>query len=237
MMHIQRREDARAQKDFGTADYVREELRNSGVELIDAEQKWSPPLRMGSFPGAALQQQQNSLLSVIGALGGGGAFGALQDAPLDPAAQALQAIQQLLGASAGGAPAHAQQDQDYLAGLEAGGCTGALSAGSAVGTAVPLLGGWTGPANDPLDLLGLTRGGAVGSSAPPDAKKLKLSDASIEALINGREAVRSEAARAGSGNLDAVRAIEEDLTRHGVEVLDHQLMWRTSDGRQGMIRP
>lgn len=222
LMHIQRREDARHQKDFGTADYVREELRNAGVELIDAEQKWrSTDGRTGFFPGTAMQQQQqqqqSSLLGVLGGLGGG--MPALPDATADPATQALQAIQHLLGASAPSGACGAR-----------GGLPSPLTFPTATGTlgAGPMAGS-TGPA--------VERGGAVGSSGPPDAKKLKLSDASIEALISGREEVRAQAARIGSGNLDSVRAIEEDLRRHGVEVLDHQLMWKTADGRQGMIRP
>mmetsp|Transcript_28963 Transcript_28963/g.52985 ORF Transcript_28963/g.52985 Transcript_28963/m.52985 type:complete len:560 (-) Transcript_28963:118-1797(-) len=54
-----------------------------------------------------------------------------------------------------------------------------------------------------------------------------LSDASIQALIAGREAVRE------NRNFEAADAIREDLKNHGIEIWDKQRCWKSSDGRRG----
>mmetsp|Transcript_27655 Transcript_27655/g.87887 ORF Transcript_27655/g.87887 Transcript_27655/m.87887 type:complete len:476 (-) Transcript_27655:384-1811(-) len=70
--------------------------------------------------------------------------------------------------------------------------------------------------------------GAVGQ-APAVAPA--LSDASIQALVAGREAVRE------GQDFEAADAIRQDLRQHGVEVWDEQGAWGASDGRQGPILP
>lgn len=63
----------------------------------------------------------------------------------------------------------------------------------------------------------------VTTSAPP------FSDASILALINGREQARQ------NHDWTSADAIRADLRSHGVEVWDKERVWRANDGRSGMI--
>jgi len=56
-----------------------------------------------------------------------------------------------------------------------------------------------------------------------------LTDASIQALLAGREAARA------AYDFETADAIEQDLKNHGVEVFDGSNMWKALDGRQGSI--
>lgn len=68
--------------------------------------------------------------------------------------------------------------------------------------------------------------GSVAGALPGNAT---LSDASIQALVAGREAGRE------SQDLETAEAIQLDLLQHGVELDDEQNAWVSSDGRQGFI--
>lgn len=60
-VRVQAREDARSQKDFERADRIRDELRRSGVELLDSEHRWqTADGRSGSYSRDASSWQQGS---------------------------------------------------------------------------------------------------------------------------------------------------------------------------------
>merc|ERR1719219_3261338 len=56
---VQQREAARSAKDFATADAVRDELRQYGVELKDKERQWmTAGGRAGNYQGGTIQAGQ-----------------------------------------------------------------------------------------------------------------------------------------------------------------------------------
>lgn len=74
--------------------------------------------------------------------------------------------------------------------------------------------------------------GALGRLAPALATTpsgLSFSDASIIALVHGRERARER------HDWEAADAIRADLRSHGVDVWDKEKVWRASDGRSGSI--
>jgi len=179
-VRVQQREQARNNKDWGSADRLRDELRRHGVELLDNQKVWTTTDgRRGNYDG-----QYNPLMVAIAqATPGGVAVGGSS-----PVAMAQAAAQMAL---LGGAVA--QQ---------------------------PLYGSL--PRAAP----------SVAAASPSSAgarRSADLASASIVALITGREAARER------HDFEAADAIRSDLRAHGVEVWDKDKVWRSNDGRSGVI--
>eukprot|EP00933_Yihiella_yeosuensis_P067642 TRINITY_DN72602_c0_g1_i1.p1 TRINITY_DN72602_c0_g1~~TRINITY_DN72602_c0_g1_i1.p1 ORF type:complete len:431 (-),score=84.20 TRINITY_DN72602_c0_g1_i1:112-1404(-) len=95
-MRVQMREDARAQKDWGRADQVRDELRRCGVECVDQEQLWRTTdgkhgrypeaMRSGYGMGSGLDHTISQVASqALAGIAGNQAFGQSASAPLSNA--------------------------------------------------------------------------------------------------------------------------------------------------------
>jgi len=53
---VEQREDARSSKDFNMADSIRDDLRRSGIELMDGQRMWvTTDGRQGTYRGTAVQ--------------------------------------------------------------------------------------------------------------------------------------------------------------------------------------
>mmetsp|Transcript_119906 Transcript_119906/g.339892 ORF Transcript_119906/g.339892 Transcript_119906/m.339892 type:complete len:476 (+) Transcript_119906:207-1634(+) len=255
---IEARELARAQKDWERADAERDDLRRLGVELMDSEQKWrTTDGRTGVYSPQAVQTAMHTAMQpqqwAPGTSANTGAnFNGSDANGIVQAAQTIVKLQEQLAATGGtqssaeaysvaaaalqayltATQAQAAQRERDVAIANANAIAGALAApplmapqlmapppaanGGAMFDALALLPAPLGQAPAPAPLVG-----ALSASV--------LSDASIQALVAGREAVREGHDYAGA---DGIR---EDLRRHGVEVWDKQRAWRAEDGRQGSI--
>jgi len=74
---LQRRDEARRAKDWGTADSVKQELRNNGVMVLDREQQWrTPDGRQGLYGDAARAAgERRRLQDLSQSMGGIGEMG------------------------------------------------------------------------------------------------------------------------------------------------------------------
>eukprot|EP00933_Yihiella_yeosuensis_P043016 TRINITY_DN37718_c0_g1_i1.p1 TRINITY_DN37718_c0_g1~~TRINITY_DN37718_c0_g1_i1.p1 ORF type:complete len:365 (+),score=68.21 TRINITY_DN37718_c0_g1_i1:93-1187(+) len=82
----------------------------------------------------------------------------------------------------------------------------------------------------PAPMMNMQQAGGYGMQAGTGMNYgMTWTDASIAALVNGRERARAR------HDWQAADAIRNDLRSHGVEVFDREKMWRANDGRQGMI--
>eukprot|EP00927_Polykrikos_kofoidii_P048998 TRINITY_DN43150_c0_g1_i1.p1 TRINITY_DN43150_c0_g1~~TRINITY_DN43150_c0_g1_i1.p1 ORF type:complete len:546 (-),score=90.24 TRINITY_DN43150_c0_g1_i1:99-1577(-) len=231
------REEARGQKDWVTADAYRDELRRFGVELIDNEQKWrTTDGRIGSYSGNILslpvnhqqqpvlqpQQLQNPFLQPLpqwpafvtaSGLGAGGLPGSVEAY----AAHANAAAAQILMA----------QQQAAIQAHFAAGCMPVQTIGAPLPMTMPMTMPAVGLVSGPVGIVG----GTPLSNTPPvpaAAVGSSLSNASIDALVVGRETVRE------GRDFSSADSIREDLRTHGVELWDKHRTWKSMDGRSGV---
>lgn len=254
---IAERERLRAAQDFDAADQLRAKLAQHGVEIFDNERLWrTVDGQQGviitggtevicSFSDAEIASkvgmredarnskrwaEADSIRDDLRAQGievldnqriwcttdgrqgpyPGTPAGLVSQAPLGSSQQPLQAAANALVAAA----TNKQQ---------VGGCGGNVAAVAAQAIAGLAL----------LAQQGQQPGGpAVQTPAPAGAGSFPpFSDASITALVNGREQARE---RHDWMTADSIRT---DLRSHGVEVWDKERVWRASDGRSGVITP
>jgi len=215
---VQQREDARNNKDWGSADTIRDELRQHGVELLDNQKVWSTTDgRQGYYDGQpiAIAQHHPLMPAMTQATAGGGSNAVAM-------AQALAAhTPQFTGVTEDAVAAAA------AAQLAGGGNAAAMAQVQAllvqqqqlqqqqVQQMLPS------PNSSPTNL--------VPRTPPPPASGMTWSSASILALVNGRELARDR------HDWEAADAIRADLRSHGVDVWDKEKVWKASDGRSGII--
>lgn len=221
------REKARAMKDWQKADELRDELRALGVECADPERVWrTADGRQGSY-GPLYGEEREAKGSKGKGKGGGGkgqwqATEQWQD-PMQWAQQTMakwmqkQMAQQTSGTGDTGVWA-AQPGHNSWADSGSVSSTGKGFDPWSVKQEEPWLNSVKHePQSQPQSALG------------PEADSTKLSKAAIEALVAGREEARTMRDFSGA---DAIR---QDLRDHGVELLDEQRIWKSSDGQGGLI--
>lgn len=250
VFRVAMREEARAQKDWQRADHVRDELRMLGVELIDAEQIWRTAdgrtgfyMSGGAVAGSVAEYGQ---VQQYGDLGQQYGDPGMQGQPLDERTSMMvgetaadpnvaaewQAFNARLGTSPFKAGSVAPMAQSFSQPLA-----------QPVSQQPPLMApqpqqqafqaadqGYQGPAvqyQTQYDLAPVA--GAAATTGTESLSPMVLSDHSIQALVNGREAVRE------NRNFEAADAIRDDLKQHGIEVWDKQRCWKASDGRMANI--
>lgn len=213
MSILSRRDDAKALRDFPTADKIRSELRARGIEVYDKDREWrAEDGRRGAFPpapGSSGHPPPQSSVSVgtkrsREAEPGEGAESMSEGAALEPLAETE--IVRLLGLREG-----ARRDKDWA-------------------TADSL--------REQLRRHGVEiqdkerlwrcakdgRRGTIGNDVT-----CTLSDAEIAALVLKREDARK------AKDFEAADVTRSQLREKGVELFDKDNYWRANDGRRGNL--
>ena len=233
---LQQREQARAQKDWATADRLREELRARGIEIFDQTSMWKAsdgrvgmlPPQPGQVGGqAAMASMMNPALTAAAfansALGLVAAAGAGRGALTDAAIFALIEEREQARKSKNWAVADKIRDGLRARGVEVYDKTGQ----------------WRATDGREGSIVGAGKGGVTAVAAIPGAGALVasggggaggfLSDAEIAACLNQREIQRA------NKNWAQADVIRTTLRQAGVEVYDKEARWTTRDGRSGSI--
>jgi len=204
---IAHREEARSGKNWAQADYIRDDLRQNGVELLDNQRVWcTTDGRHGAYAGGP---PPSSAPPQMGAVGNMGRPPPLSTAPVAPSAgggpptlSSNMAAQVAAGLAALLAPQVPQQQQQQRPAAQAPMAPAAAQS-----------------------LQGRMPSSAV-TSTPSNQT---FSTASIIALVAGREKARER------HDWEAADAIRADMRTHGVDVWDKEKVWRANDGRNGPI--
>ena len=232
---LQQREQARAQKDWATADKLREELRARGIEIFDQTSMWKAsdgrvgmlPPQPGQVVGhAALGSMMNPAVTAAAmatsALGLVATTGAGKGALTDTAIFALIEEREQARKSKNWAVADKIRDGLRARGVEVYDKTGQ----------------WRATDGREGTIVGAGKGGVTAVAAIPGAGALVasggasggfLSDADIVACLNQREIHRA------NKNWAQADVIRTTLRQAGVDVYDKEARWTTRDGRSGSI--
>mmetsp|Transcript_121089 Transcript_121089/g.342610 ORF Transcript_121089/g.342610 Transcript_121089/m.342610 type:complete len:439 (-) Transcript_121089:28-1344(-) len=201
---VAQREAARAAKNWGEADAIRDELRRHGVELLDNAKQWcTTDGRSASYAGGPAlphNQQAPAMTAIVGT-----------------SHEAMLAHNRdVLAALAGAPPAAAVPPPEVNPAM----CTSREAMLAHNQAVLASLAGSLALQQQP-----------VATTPQPAAAttSLTFSDASINAMIGGRERARERK------DWDAADSIRADLRSHGIEVWDKEKVWRVSDGRSGTI--
>jgi cysteinyl-tRNA synthetase len=251
---LQQREQARAQKDWATADQIREELRARGIELYDQTSMWkASDGRVGMLPaqpgrtGAGLAGMlapalaapvmaaaglANPALSLMAA---GGGVSTLSDqaifALIEEREQARKSKNWAVadkireGMRARGVEVFDKTGQWRASDGRQGTIVGAGVGGvSAAGMAPPNMGVVAAAAAG-----GLMGGGAGGGGGGGGGAGGAISEAEIAAYLDQREIHRA------NKNWAQADVIRTTLRQAGVDIYDKEARWTTRDGRSGTI--
>jgi len=226
---VQQREDARNNKDWGSADTIRDELRQHGVELLDNQKVWTTTDgRQGNYGGQPMATAQYHPLmpamtqATIGGVAGVDAGGLGAGGNAIAMAQLLAGQTQQFTSITGEAAAAAAAAQ-----LAGGGNAAAMAQVQALLAQQQQL--QQQQVHQMLPSPNSNPTNPVPRTPPPPASGVTWTSASILALVNGRELARDR------HDWEAADAIRADLRSHGVDVWDKEKVWKASDGRSGII--
>eukprot|EP00928_Gymnodinium_smaydae_P079514 TRINITY_DN6341_c0_g1_i1.p1 TRINITY_DN6341_c0_g1~~TRINITY_DN6341_c0_g1_i1.p1 ORF type:complete len:378 (-),score=102.70 TRINITY_DN6341_c0_g1_i1:109-1242(-) len=214
------RERFRAMQDFDAADDMRRQLREMGVEVFDNERIWKSNdgqqgviITGGNKEGVCLMSEYDIVTRVA----------QREEARSQKNWTLADSIRDELRFN--GVELLDNQKMWCAADQRQGTYAAATGAPPTMMMAQPP------PLSDSLSLFTQQLARQAAQAVPTQAPSVGLtfSDASIAALISGREVARE------NRDFEGADAIRTDLRSHGVECWDKERIWRANDGRSGQI--